>query len=163
MRGRQVSDDGEAARPPGCRCRETIVCETADAALAAFEQLGGDVVVKPLFGSEGRGIVRVSDPDLALRTFRTLSRLAGGAVPAAVHAHPGYDVRVLVLDGHVLGGMNGRRRRRFPHERRPAQANAERHRRRRWKREFASAGRRGDRCMVSPGSICCMIATAAAT
>ena len=53
----------------------TAVCETAEAALAAFDQLGGDVVVKPLFGSEGRGIVRVSDPDLAVRVFRTLERL----------------------------------------------------------------------------------------
>src|SRR5690349_3139183 len=29
--------------------------ESAEAALTAFEELGGDVVVKPLFGSEGRG------------------------------------------------------------------------------------------------------------
>ena len=35
-------------------------------------------MVKPLFGSEGRGIVRVSDFELARRTFRTLERL--GAV-----------------------------------------------------------------------------------
>ena len=41
----------------------TIVCQDAETALEAFEQLGGDVVVKPLFGSEGRGMVRVSDPD----------------------------------------------------------------------------------------------------
>ena len=47
----------------------TIVCENAEAAQVAFEQLGGDVVVKPVFGAEGRGILRVSDPDLALRTF----------------------------------------------------------------------------------------------
>ena len=31
----------------------TIVCQHADAALEAFTALGGDVVVKPLFGSEG--------------------------------------------------------------------------------------------------------------
>ncbi len=30
------------------------------------------MVVKPLFGSEGRGMVRVSDPEMAWRTFRTL-------------------------------------------------------------------------------------------
>ena len=27
--------------------------------MLAYEELGGDVVVKPLFGSEGRGMVRV--------------------------------------------------------------------------------------------------------
>src|SRR5262249_34013889 len=52
----------------------TVVSQHADAALEAFEALGGDVVVKPLFGSEGRGMVRVCDPELAWRTFRTLER-----------------------------------------------------------------------------------------
>ena len=31
----------------------TVVCQDAEAALEAFARLGGDVVVKPLFGSEG--------------------------------------------------------------------------------------------------------------
>lgn len=84
---------------------DTIVCETEDTALAAFAELGGDVVVKPLFGSEGRGILRVSDPDLALRTFRTLSRLQAVLYVQRFIPHPGYDVRVLVFDGEVLGGM----------------------------------------------------------
>jgi ribosomal protein S6--L-glutamate ligase len=83
----------------------TAVCETAEAALAAFDQLGGDVVVKPLFGSEGRGIVRVSDPDLAVRVFRTLERLQALLYLQQFVPHAGYDVRVLVLDGRVLGGM----------------------------------------------------------
>jgi ribosomal protein S6--L-glutamate ligase len=83
----------------------TIVCEDSDAALEAFAQLGGDVVVKPLFGSEGRGIMRVSDPDLALRTFRTLERIDAVVYVQQFLEHEGFDVRVLVLDGRVLGGM----------------------------------------------------------
>src|SRR3569623_2405759 len=50
------------------RVPRTIVCQTADEALQAFEQLGADDVVKPLFGSEGRGIARVVDAAIALRT-----------------------------------------------------------------------------------------------
>lgn len=84
---------------------ETVVCENSDDALVAFEQLGCDVVVKPIFGSEGRGILRVSDPDLALRTFRTLERLQAALYLQRFVDHPGHDVRVLVLDGRVLGGM----------------------------------------------------------
>lgn len=84
---------------------ETVVCENSEDALVAFERLGGDVVVKPIFGSEGRGILRVSDPDLALRTFRTLERLDAVLYLQRFVDHPGYDVRVLVLDGRVLGGM----------------------------------------------------------
>ena len=50
----------------------TVACQTADDAMIAFEEQGGDVVVKPLFGAEGRGIVRVADPDLAWRTFHAI-------------------------------------------------------------------------------------------
>ena len=84
---------------------ETWACEDEETALEAFEALGGDVVVKPLFGAEGRGILRVSDPDLALRTFRTLSRLQCVLYLQKYIDHPGHDLRVMVLDGVVLGGM----------------------------------------------------------
>lgn len=84
---------------------ETVTCETAQQALSLFEQLGGDVVVKPLFGSEGRGIVRVSDPDLALRTFRTIERTQSILYLQRYIDHPGSDIRVMVLNGRVLGAM----------------------------------------------------------
>ncbi len=84
---------------------ETIVCEHEDDALEAFEQLGRDVVVKPLFGAEGRGIVRVSDPDLAHRTFRTLMRLDSVLYLQQFIDHGGFDVRVLVLAGSVVGAI----------------------------------------------------------
>jgi ribosomal protein S6--L-glutamate ligase len=83
----------------------TVVCENSDDALVEFERLGSDVVVKPIFGSEGRGILRVSDSDLALRTFRTLERLDAVLYLQRFVDHPGFDIRVLVLDGRVLGGM----------------------------------------------------------
>ena len=50
----------------------TIVCERYDDAMQAFDRLGGDVVVKPLFGAMGNGIVRLEDRDLAHRAFRAL-------------------------------------------------------------------------------------------
>ena len=87
---------------------DTIVCEHEDDALAAFEQLGHDVVVKPLFGSEGRGIVRVTDPDLAHRTFRTLMRLNAVLYLQRFVDHGGCDTRILVLDGQIVGGMRRR-------------------------------------------------------
>ena len=83
----------------------TWVGESASEAQAAYESLGGDVVVKPLFGSEGRGLVRVSDPELALRTFRTLERL-GCVLYVQQHVkNPGFDVRAFVLRGRVLGSI----------------------------------------------------------
>lgn len=92
-------------RSVGLPIPQTIVCEHEDDAMLAFESLGKDVVVKPLFGAEGRGIVRVTDPDLAHRTFRTLMRLNCVLYLQKFIDHGGFDTRVLVLDGEVLGGM----------------------------------------------------------
>jgi RimK family alpha-L-glutamate ligase len=83
----------------------TIVCQHADAALEAFTTLSGDVVVKPLFGSEGRGMVRVSDPEMAWRTFRTLERTQSILYLQQYIPHPGWDLRVFVLSGKVLAAM----------------------------------------------------------
>lgn len=90
----------------------TIVCENSEAGLAAFDSLGGDVVVKPVFGAEGRGILRVSDPDLALRTFRTLERIGAVLYLQEFIPHEGFDLRVMVLEGRILAAM----RRRSPHD-----------------------------------------------
>ena len=89
----------------GLRVPPTITCQHADAALEAFDALGGDVVVKPLFGSEGRGMVRVSDVDLAWRTFRTLERLQAVIYLQQFVRHPGWDLRVFVLGGRALAAM----------------------------------------------------------
>jgi ribosomal protein S6--L-glutamate ligase len=83
----------------------TITCQTGEAALEAFAALGGDVVVKPLFGSEGRGMVRVSDPELAWRTFRTLERTGGVLYVQQFIPHPGWDLRVFVLGDRILTAM----------------------------------------------------------
>jgi ribosomal protein S6--L-glutamate ligase len=84
---------------------ETAVCESADEAMSLFALLGGDVVVKPLFGAEGRGILRVGDPDLALRAFRSLERIGAVLYLQQYVEHEGFDVRAMVLDGRILGGM----------------------------------------------------------
>ena len=93
----------------GIRVPDTIVCESSDAALEAFEQLGSDVVVKPLFGAEGRGIIRVSDVDLALRAFRTLERLNATLYLQRFNRGPLEDIRLLMLDGRLVSAMK-----RFP-------------------------------------------------
>lgn len=83
----------------------TLVCQRADDALAAFESLGGDVVVKPLFGAEGRGMVRVSDFDLAWRTFRAIEQTGGVLYLQKFVRHPGWDLRAFVIGNRVVAGM----------------------------------------------------------
>ena len=84
----------------------TIVCERHDDAMLAFERLGGDVVVKPLFGAMGNGIVRVEDRDLAHRVFRALElERTVYYVQRTVAPDGRRNLRVLVVDGDVAGAM----------------------------------------------------------
>src|SRR6266404_3600979 len=71
---------------------ETVVCEDPEAAMAAFRTLG-DVIVKPLFGSMGLGMVRVSDEEMAFRVFRTLETLRSVYYLQRAIDHDGCDVR----------------------------------------------------------------------
>jgi ribosomal protein S6--L-glutamate ligase len=83
----------------------THVSQSADAALDGFDRLGGDVVVKPLFGSEGRGMVRLTDRETAWRTFHTLARTGQVIYQQQFVRHPGWDLRAFVIGGRVLAGM----------------------------------------------------------
>ncbi|HEV7281517.1 MAG TPA: RimK family alpha-L-glutamate ligase [Pirellulaceae bacterium] len=75
----------------------TVVVQTVDAAMQAFETLGRDVILKPLFGSEGKGIGRLTDPDVAFRTFRLLERLGSALYLQEYVDHPGFDLRILLV------------------------------------------------------------------
>jgi ribosomal protein S6--L-glutamate ligase len=83
----------------------THVAQRADDAFAAFNRLGGDVVLKPVFGAEGRGMQRVSDRELAWRTFRVLEQTGQLIYQQKFVPHPGYDLRVFVMGGRVRAAM----------------------------------------------------------
>jgi ribosomal protein S6--L-glutamate ligase/tetrahydromethanopterin:alpha-L-glutamate ligase len=83
----------------------TVVTERFDEAMAAFEELGGDVVVKPLFGSEGKGMLRVNDPDLAHRVFRALELGRYVYYLQEYIPHEDWDIRAFVLGDRVLAAM----------------------------------------------------------
>lgn len=86
---------------------ETIVCETAEEATAAFRILG-DVILKPLFGSMGLGMVRVSDEEMAFRVFRTIEQIRGVYYLQRTIEHDGVDIRAFVIGGRVLGAIERR-------------------------------------------------------
>ncbi|QDU98359.1 ATP-grasp domain-containing protein [Lignipirellula cremea] len=81
----------------------TIVCQSVDEALEAFAVLGGDVVVKPIFGGEGRGLMRVEDPNLALRVIKTLFQLSAVIYLQQFLPHRGYDIRAFVMGDRIYG------------------------------------------------------------
>jgi ribosomal protein S6--L-glutamate ligase len=82
---------------------ETVVCQGVAQAMEGFATLGGDVVVKPIFGGEGRGIVRVSDEALAERTFKALGQIGSVLYLQKFISHEGADLRLLTLGDKVLG------------------------------------------------------------
>ena len=83
----------------------TVVAESADVALSAFMDLGGDVVVKPIFGSRGIGSTRISDIDVAERIFRALDFNHQVLYIQEFIPHGDYDLRLLVLGERVLASM----------------------------------------------------------
>lgn len=83
---------------------ETVVCEGTTDAMAAVRAMG-DVIIKPIFGSLGHGMVRVSDPDVAFRVLGTLEQLRAVFYVQRAIDHDGRDVRVFVIGGRVLGAI----------------------------------------------------------
>ena len=81
----------------------TAVCQSTDDAMDGFCALGGDVVVKPLFGGEGRGICRIADPDVAFRTFKALQKIDAVLYLQQYIDHEGCDLRLFVLADKVWG------------------------------------------------------------
>ncbi|MEM2699657.1 MAG: RimK family alpha-L-glutamate ligase [Candidatus Bathyarchaeia archaeon] len=83
----------------------TAVTENAESALKAFHELGGDVVLKPIFGSRGVGSTRISDPNVAERIFRALEFQHQVMYLQEFIEHGNYDLRIFVLGGQVLAAM----------------------------------------------------------
>jgi RimK family alpha-L-glutamate ligase len=83
---------------------ETVVCEGMADAMAAVRRMGS-AVVKPIFGSMGHGIVRVDDPDVAFRVFKTLDQIRAVFYVQRAIDHGGRDVRVFVVGGRVVAAI----------------------------------------------------------
>lgn len=83
----------------------TAVCQRSDDAVAYFTRLGADVVLKPVFGSEGRGMCRITDAETAWRTFRVLEQTGQVIYLQQFVRHPGWDLRAFVLGNRVIASM----------------------------------------------------------
>jgi RimK family alpha-L-glutamate ligase len=83
----------------------TAVTENVDEALKAFNELGGDVVVKPLFGSRGIGSTRVKDAEIASTIFRNIT-FYHGVIYLQEFIHHGFsDIRAFVVGDRVVAAM----------------------------------------------------------
>jgi RimK family alpha-L-glutamate ligase len=86
---------------------ETVACERGADAIAAVHEMG-DVIVKPIFGSLGHGMVRVTNPDVALRVVEPLEQVGSIFYVQRTIDHGGRDVRAFVVGGRVIGAIERR-------------------------------------------------------
>ena len=92
-------------RQSGISVPRTIATENFEEALRAFRELGGDVVVKPLFGSRGVGSTRVSDLEIATRIFRALTYNHEVIYLQEYIEHGFSDIRAFVIGERVVASM----------------------------------------------------------
>ncbi len=83
----------------------TFATESVNEALVAFKELGGDVVVKPIFGSRGIGATRVNDAEIALTVFKAITFQHGVVYLQEFVEHGHSDIRAFVIDGRVMAAM----------------------------------------------------------
>ncbi|MCW4010363.1 MAG: RimK family alpha-L-glutamate ligase [Candidatus Bathyarchaeota archaeon] len=83
----------------------TFATESANQAVEAFKALGGDVVIKPLFGSRGIGATRVNDLEVALTVFKAITFQHGVIYLQEFVEHGTSDIRAFVVDDHVVAAM----------------------------------------------------------
>lgn len=88
----------------GLRIPKTVCCETYEDAFTAFLRMR-DVVVKPLFGSQGMGIVRINDEDSAYRIFRSLEMHRYVFYIQEYLEHNNEDIRILVCGDEIISSM----------------------------------------------------------
>ena len=87
---------------------ETVVCEGAADAMAAIERMlagGAEVIIKPLFGSMGNGLVRVCDRELAWRVVRPIAQMRSVFYVQRAIEHDGRDLRAFVVGDRVLAAI----------------------------------------------------------
>lgn len=85
----------------------TVVALDASAGARAVDEVGFPAVVKPVNGSWGRGLARVTDQDASGAVFELRAQLASPAQRLAYTQEfvRGRDLRVLVVGGHAVAAM----------------------------------------------------------
>lgn len=82
----------------------TVVVEKVSQAMEAFQEMK-DVVVKPLFGSMGNGILRVDDEEVAHRVFTSLGQCGYVYYLQQYIPHDCEDIRAFVIGHSVVAAM----------------------------------------------------------
>ena len=83
----------------------TVCLQPDRGLLQAYTDLGQDVIYKPLFGSCGHGMVRITSEEEAVRLAHTLEEEERVAYLQKFIPCAGSDIRAFVLGGQVIASM----------------------------------------------------------
>ena len=83
----------------------TAMCETSELAMKAFFDLDDDIVLKPLYGSRGRDIIRINSEQHARFVFEQLEKLQEVFYIQKFYEHDNSDYRLFVVGDEVIASM----------------------------------------------------------
>lgn len=81
----------------------TWVCESTTQAVAEFEKFGKPMILKPIFGSEGRGLMLIDSVDLLWRIGKSLEQTRHVLYLQEYLESSPTDLRLLVFEDEVWG------------------------------------------------------------
>ena len=83
----------------------TFATESIKEGLKAFTELGGDVIVKPIFGSRGIGATRIVDSEIATTVFKAITFHHGVIYIQEFVPHGYSDIRAFIVKNRVVAAM----------------------------------------------------------
>ena len=83
----------------------TFATESVEEGLKSFVELGGDVIIKPIFGSRGIGATRIVDAEIAATVFKAITFHHGVIYIQEFVPHGYSDIRGFVVDNQAISSM----------------------------------------------------------
>ena len=93
-----------ALHKAGIRVPKTYIGENLEAAIEFVHEVG-DVIIKPLIGARGMGMIRAEHPELTYRAMKFIHQLGQVLYVQEMIQKPDRDLRVFVIGGQVVGSM----------------------------------------------------------
>ncbi|MHA1929417.1 MAG: ATP-grasp domain-containing protein, partial [Candidatus Thorarchaeota archaeon] len=88
----------------GIRVPKTYIGENLEAAIEFVHEVD-DVIIKPLIGARGMGMIRAEHPELTYRAMKFIHQLGQVLYVQEMIQKPDRDLRVFVIGGQVVGSM----------------------------------------------------------
>lgn len=93
-----------ALNKAGIHVPRTYIGENLEAAIAFADEVG-DVIIKPLIGARGMGMIRAEHRELTYRAMKFIHQLGQVLYVQELVQKPDRDIRAFVIGGEVIGAM----------------------------------------------------------